>query len=40
MWRALYRTALNPEAFFDVDYLRALMQAVGNPATNATTPPV
>lgn len=30
MWRALYRNALNPEAFFDVGYLRALMQAVGS----------
>lgn len=29
MWRALYRNALNPEAFFDAEYLRALMQAVG-----------
>lgn len=29
MWRALYRNALDPEAYFDAGRLRALMQAVG-----------
>jgi hypothetical protein len=38
MWRALYRNALNPEAFFDVGYLRALMQAVGSDDQSAAAP--
>jgi hypothetical protein len=40
MWRALYRNALNPEAFFDAGYLRALMQAVGDQPDGATVTPV
>jgi Iron-containing redox enzyme len=38
MWRALYRSALNPETFFEADYLRALMQAIGSQAGTSPEP--
>ncbi len=37
MWRALYRNALDPEAFFDAGRLRALLQAVAGEPVPAPT---
>ncbi|MBV9821010.1 MAG: iron-containing redox enzyme family protein [Actinobacteria bacterium] len=38
MWRALYRSAGDPEAFFEAGYLRTVLRAVGNAAEPAPEP--
>src|SRR4051794_8596885 len=38
MWRALYRNAGDPEAFFEVGYLRSVLHAVGGAAEPAPLP--